>query len=195
MVNYNLKNPTVVPVPDPIDLDLAIQGIQDKLSVLTWLEKIFGRAREIAKKSADGKSTDRVPMVYQSNGEYYPPLPNDALKAYSFFVASQPRTFENSKPYDSVKFISTGLSLIVWGNLKRIDQTVDYIFTEQLINEVVAILNQNSRIELLRTYDENTREIFRGFTLDETHQGLMLHPYFAFRIDMNLRFTMKCPLV
>jgi hypothetical protein len=194
MAPYNLKNPSVISVPNPIDMDLAIETLQEKLADgLPWLEKVFGRAREIPRKSADGKTIERHPMVYQSGGEYYPPLPNDALKSYSFFMAGQPRMFDESKPFDPIKFINSPIALIVWGNLKRIDPSVDYIFTERLINQTVSILNRNAKIELVRLFDENSREVFRGLTLNETHQGLLMYPYFAFRIEMNLKFQMTCP--
>jgi hypothetical protein len=195
MVQYNLKNPTVVAVPDPQDLDLAIHQVQVKLSSLAWLEKIFGRAREFPVKSADGKTVNREPRVYQSAGEYYAPFPNDALQSYSFFMAGQPRSFEESKPFDPIKFMASPMALIVWGNLKRIDPAVDYIFTERLVNQTTAILNTMPGVELVRVFDENSRDIFRGLTLNETHQGLLMHPYFAFRIEFIIRYKMKCPSI
>jgi hypothetical protein len=192
MVQYNLKNPTVVPVPNPIDLDLGIADLQNRLSAITWLTKIFGRAREITRKSEDGKTVQRIPMVYQSDGEYYPALPNDALSAYSFFVAGQPRSFVDAKPNDSVVFMQSPVALIVWGNLKTVETGLDYIYTENLINQVVTVLKTKGQVELVRVFDETARDIFRGYTLNETQQGLLMHPYFAFRIEFMLSYRIKC---
>jgi hypothetical protein len=108
-------------------------------------------------------------------------------------MAGQPRSFDQSKPFDPIKFMASPMALIVWGNLKRIDPSVDYIFTERLINQTVAVLNRIAGVELVRMFDENAREIFRGMSLNETHHGLLMHPYFAFRIEMNLKYQMICP--
>ena len=140
----------------------------------------------------DGKTTIVEPLVYVGNGEYYPPTPNDALESYSFFIAGQPRTIDNHKPFEPTHYSTSPLALIVWGNLKRIDPAVDYIFTERLIANVIDILNKNSKVTLIRVFDERSRDIFNGITLNETHQGLLMHPYFAFRIEMTLRFKLFC---
>jgi hypothetical protein len=156
------------------------------------LEKIFGRAREMPQKAPDGKTIIRVPMVYQSGGEYYEPLPNDALQSYSFFMSGQPRTFDESAPFEQMKSMSSPMALIVWGNFNKIDPALEHLFTEQLIHETTKVLNKNSLVELVRVFDENSRDIFRGLTLDETHRGLLMHPYFAFRIEFILRYKMPC---
>jgi hypothetical protein len=51
MVNFNDKNPNVILVPNPVDLDRAIARVQTQLGNLTWLEKVFGRAKVIPHKN------------------------------------------------------------------------------------------------------------------------------------------------
>jgi hypothetical protein len=196
MVTYNLKNPSVVPVPDPIDLDYAILRLQSRIAALSWLSldnsKVFGRAFEMPRKSEDGRTINREPMVYIGNGEYYPPYPNDALAAFAFFHCPNPRDVIDHRAFTSPHNVSTPCSLIVWGNQKTIDPTRDMVSREILINQVVSQLNTDPKIKILRVSDENGRDIFRGFTLNETQRDLLMYPYFAFRIEFTLSYKMNC---
>lgn len=188
----NLKNPSVPTITDPFDLDAAIQRIQTRLSnELSWLEKSFGRAR--AHPSTINDNTRRIePKVYQANGEYYPVLPNDALSSYSFFYVNGDRRPEDYSPNAPTLYELTRTSLVVWGNLRAIDQSKDYIFTDELINDTRAVLNFSPDVTIIRLWDERPAEVFRGFTLDPNHRDLLMYPYFAFRFEFDLRYTITC---
>lgn len=186
----NLKNPSVILIPNPTDLDKSIQELQLGLSSISWLEKIFGRAKEVSRKL--NNQVLREPMVYQGTSEYYPVLPNDTLKAYSFFRCVNGRSTEMYEPNSPNNYYSVPTDLIVWANIKKIDNSKDYIFTEELIHDVVAILNKYPSVLIQRIWDEKADSIFSGYTLNLTHRDLLMYPYQAFRIEMVLNYKSDC---
>lgn len=193
MTTQTLKKPTVVAHPNPVDLEAVIETLRAALSSLTWLEKSFGRAKEVARTAPDGRGVERQPMAYTSGKEYYPVLPNDSLKAYSFFRVSGPRTIDNYAPNVPQHYASAPVDLIVWANLKKVDKTKDYIFTEELIRDVMTVLNLNPDVqEVVRVWDDRVEDIFRGYSLEPAHRDLLMYPYQAFRVEMNLRFRVQC---
>lgn len=194
MTSHNLKNPAVVAIPNPIDLDLAIQQCQNTIAAVPWLEKVFARARNIPRKNPQG-TTERLPHIYQSNGEYYPAVPNDALKAFAFFMLSGSRNIPDHAPRISPIYASAPVSLIVWGNLNRIDNATskDYYFTELLINNVCSQLTKNTNAQITRVHDEHVRDIWPGYVFDESTLGLLMWPYFSFRVEFTLNYSMICP--
>jgi hypothetical protein len=193
LTTENLKNPSVPTITNPVDLDAAIQRIQVDLDTkIPWLEKSFGRAR--AHPSTVGNDTIRIePKVYQNNGEYYPVLPNDALRSYSFFRLSNDRRPEDYSPNTPTLYEVTRTDLIVWGNLQSIDRTKDYVFTDELINDVRQVLNFSPDVTIVRLWDERPEQVFRGYRLDPNHRDLLMYPYFAFRFEFDLRYNITCP--
>ena len=190
MTTENLKNPSVIVQPNPVDLDLAIATIQQGLGSLAWLEKIFGRAKEVTRVMPDN-SRKREPMVYQGGKEYYPVLPNDALKAYCFFRSSS-RGFDEFLPFAYSQYSRSDLDLIVWANLKKVDAAKDYIFTEELLNEVIGVLGKVPDLEVIGVFDDRPEDIFSGYNINPTHRELLMYPYQAFRVALNLRFKVAC---
>lgn len=186
-----LKNPTVQLLTDPIGLDKAIQDVQILLrDNLPWLQKSFGRAKKQPRK--DGKMIRREPMVYISNGEYYPTLPNDALTSYSFFRVVGSRDYDDASPAIYTLYETTRVDVIFWVNLKQLDLSIDNNSTEKYINESGKLLNSASGVDLIRIFDEDAREIFEGYTLKEEQRDLLMYPYAAWRFELELRYQNYC---
>ena len=128
MINLTKKNPTVPLIADPLGIDAAIQKLQISLSTLSWIDKVFGRAWPLPSNNGNKKTLE--PMCYQGTKEYYPVLPNDALKCYSFFRVSGPRTtvdYQANMNTGGNYIFKDPVDLIVWGNLHLIDPTRDFI--------------------------------------------------------------------
>lgn len=188
-----LKNPTAQAHPAPINLDDFIEQLRTSMATISWLEKAFHRAYQMPRKNPDGKGgIIQVPMAYQAGSEYYPVMPNDALQAYSFFRVRGPKTFTDYSTQSTLLNSVAPLDLIVWGNLKSIDPAKDYIFTEQLEQDVMAIFNQYPQVSVLRIWDERAEDIFSGYSLDLTKRDLLMYPYQAFRIEFDLSFPYVC---
>lgn len=192
MTNETLKNPSVVTIPNPVGIDLAIQNIQIALGALTWLEKSFARSWNMNRIVSGEKRIE--PVVYQGSSEYYPALPNDALKSFSFFVAPGPRNTQeyNANVAAGTFFFNDTVSVIFWVNLQQIDPTKDYIFKEELIKDVLGILNKDSNVIVSKVWDDRVEDIYKGFTLFPTHRDLLMYPFSAFRIEMDLSYQFNC---
>lgn len=193
MTNQTLKNPTATAYPAPVDLDAAIEALRLGMAGISWLEKSFGRARMIARNSPDKKTAIKEPMVYQGGGEYYPCLPNDALKSYSFFRVNGSRQLMDYAQSSPGLYASAPVDLIVWANLKQINPAKDYIFTEELIRETLMKINTFSEVlSITRVWDDKAEDIFSGYTIDERQRELLMYPYQGFRIEMVLQFSVMC---
>lgn len=193
MTTETLKNPSVPTITNPIGIDAAIQRLQVFLGTLAWIEKSFGRAWSIPVEVLGKKTVE--PMVYQGTKEYYPVLPNDALKAYSFFrVIGSRNTEEYAANLNTggAYIFNDPVDLIVWGDLKAIDPSKDYVFKEELIRDVMNKLNLDTNVQVVRVWDDKIEDVFRGYNLEGTNRGLLMYPYTAFRIEMNLKYQFKC---
>ncbi len=184
------KNPEVITIPNPIDLDATIQRIQTSLSVVTWLTKIFGRAKILRNTVDDVPRLE--PMVYQGTSEYYSVMPNDALDAYCFFRVWGNRQILEHEPGSTFNKGVSEVDLIFWANLQQIDSTKGYIFTEELINETFTVLNNGYGLTVSDIIDEKVEDIFRGYTLSPVHRDLMYYPYQAWRFQMELDYELNC---
>jgi hypothetical protein len=203
---HTLKNPTVITNPIYIDLDKAIEDLRVAIAAVPWLEKPFHRAKEIPLPNPDGKGgIIRVPMVYQSGKEYYPVMPNDALRSYSFFRTRGPKEFVDYSYSAPEPEMLAPMDLIVWVNLGRLngfstfDPTFDFTFgapdynyLEILERDIVKFLNGYSQISIKRIWDDRVSDIFSGYTLNETQRDLLMFPYQAFRIEFDLSYSMIC---
>lgn len=191
MINSNNKNPQVFTVPDAINLDLAIQKMQMDLASLTWLDKIFGRAwmHPVVNKK---DTVVMQPMCYVGDSEYYNVMPNDALKSYCFFVSHDSREFEDYVPFDYTYYQKTKVDLITWVDLKAVDSSKVYVYTEELIAQQIENLSKNGCVEIERIYDDSVKKIFKGYDLKETKRDLLMYPCAAWRVEMNVRFELKC---
>jgi len=196
----NRVNPLIPLLSNPIGLDKAIQDIQIALSDISWLEKIFGRAFEFNAINTLGKRIKK-PMVYIGNGEYYSVLPNDTFKSMCFFLT---RGHEESEGYltgNTLIYKVRGISIIFWVNLKLIDPTNDYIFTEKLKTDVEKVLIHLPQVQDLENYnDQDADQIFASsgkaklgvstpFNLADTPDAYLMYPYSAFRMELSLKYT------
>lgn len=175
--------------------DATIEFLRTRLDAqVSWLTgRSFGRARPIPRLIDPVKGTKMIePLVYISSKEYYPCYPNDALTAFSFWHVMTPRTPHEYRDNSMPKNFSVPAALIVWGNLNKVDSSKDYIYTEELLNEVLAVLNTSNKIEVLRIFDDEVKRIYQGFDIDPARLGLLMFPYFAFRIEVTLRYLVEC---
>ncbi len=188
-MSNNFKNPSAPATPNPKGLDAKINELQTALSGLSWLQKSFGRAKIIPTKLGGKKLLQ--PMVYQGEKDYYPVLPNDALNSYSFFRVWGNRANPEQSKFANAPIDVVTLDLIFWVNLEAIDNTKDYIYTEDLITEVRDLL-KTQNVTVKTVSDEKTEDIFRGYTLNTDHRDLLMKPYQAWRIELEVSYSIDC---
>lgn len=185
-MSYN--NPNIPQIPNPVGLDAKIQDIQNTLSAsLPWLEKSFGRAWAFSEKDVNGK-VSKIPKAYTGLGEYINVLPNDNFKSQSFVIAKGYERFEDYNAAALGIHKKRDLSVIFWGNLKKIDLAKDYIFTEDLKKQIQLALNNVEGLIITGYYDEKADQVFADFTLIDVDTQLLMHPYFACKFDVTVNF-------
>lgn len=174
-----------------IGLELAIEEIRNRIATISWLDKCFGRAYAFLEAGIDSKPIT-VPKVYMGGKEYYNCLPNDNLKSQSFFVVEGPETYENYNQFDG-SIRKASVSLVVWGDLKKINPSKDYIFTQELISECIKILKIHPMVmEINEIYDEKADKVFSGFDLREVESQYMMYPFAGFRISLTINYDEQC---
>lgn len=179
-------------------LDVPITAIQTAMSEIAWISKSFGRAMTFREPNQSGR-TNRIPKVYEDSGEYVNVLPNDNLfsdgvAASSFIRLVGPETYELfSENTGSIK--RARLSIIVWANLKMIDPSKDYIFTEELKAEIESkikgVLHVN---EIIEWVDERAEEVFQGYDLETSdfNSEYLMYPYAGVRVDVIVTYNEAC---
>lgn len=195
------KNPSIPVIAIPIGLDAVIQSLQQDLATLTWLDKSFGRAWEFKEKGADGKII-KVPKAYMGKGEYHNVLPNDNLKAQSFISVRGNERWDLDYTRASDNGLERDLSCIFWFNLKKIDPTKDYIFTELLKKDVEKVIKANKYVKLISNYyDERVEDVFDGYvdgsqggaySIDDHKTQYLMYPYSGFRFDFTVAYWEVC---
>ena len=197
----NYKNPSVVLLPNPVGIDKAIQDIQNKLSSLNWIEKIYGRAfLEKERKfpnEADNHITDFdgnrpreiiYPMIYGINQEPLNVMPNDLLKSQLFFLLNDPQSYPQYEAMVDTGQVQTNVSMIFWGNLKKINPAKNYRFTEELKLEMINLLLLKCPSFIINEIFEEHDEVFSGMTLLETYRQYLKFPFTGFKISGQLNY-------
>jgi hypothetical protein len=199
-------NPTILTIDNPTNFDRAIESLRSDLSLLPWLEKSFGRAWTFTDTGLTYEGGDippsrrvamtvnsqlRVPKVYLGAGEYWNVLPNDALIAQSFMATSAEERWVDYQRF-TTNAKERNINVIFWMNLKRVDETKDYIFTEELKKQVEVILRANPDVKSINSYfDEKPEDVFQGYDIDRSSQFLM-YPYAGFRFNITIGYFEDC---
>ena len=123
--------------------------------------------------------------MYESDGEYHAVEPNDNFRATAFFRVEDPRRIntEGNGEFDIFQYnkFTAKVYHIFWFNLKRIDPTLDYRFTEVLINEILFVykgdlepLMTNFRLANIWEEPEN---VYRTYSMDHVERQTDKYPY------------------
>lgn len=181
-----------------ISLDKVIQSIQFELAQLPWLDYSFGRAYEFKEVDVKG-ALQRIPKCYTRQGEYINVMPNDFARAHSFIALKGHENWKLFNRYEgSIK--EAELTIIVWGNLKRIDNTKSYIFTEILKNDIEKVIKQNEFVkEIVYCIDERAEDVFKSYNLrsesyteNDVQTEYLMYPYTGFRYDITVNYFEEC---
>lgn len=177
---------TQTPILSPKGIDRVISRINIALSNIQWLSKIYQRAWLLN----DAMSGDNryVGKIYLSSSEYYDPIPQDNEIGVSVVVATgnEVHIGANSGTSFVEQEKERNLAIIFSVNLKAIDESIDYIFTEVLKEEVEIILDNVDGLEIQSYVDEDPRKVFEGLNIENF--SLMKYPYAAFRFNIKVSY-------
>jgi len=152
--------------------DQSIELIRQKLTSLTYVSEVFP-----AVKIGQRENGSTYPAVYVQEGQQkiLDLTPNTKYKSYIFFEKRNYALANNEG-------INTfDLSLIFWGNLKAIDDTKKYDFTDELVNEITNILRYLDCGDFSISFEN----IFGKYNLHESVKQFFMYPFTSFKIDFT----------
>lgn len=184
-----------------ISLDYLLQEAQlGLIEGLPWLDASFGRSQRIVRMQGGRRIV--TPNVFcggwKGHGEndYLEVSPDSKIGNFSFFEIEDPQTIETGATW--ARSIKVPISLIVWFDLRRVYETASYRNIEYLKEQVLHILNGGSgwhlshgRITIAKTY-ERAENIYRGYTLSETDNQFLIHPFGGLRFEGWIDYTELC---
>lgn len=180
---------------NPLGIDFEVQTLQVELAEqLIWLEHSFGRAFLGTKKqTTEGNYT--YPAVYVGDRNYYDASPNDKIISQSFFDYDA-----NFKPVDYQvgeynKYVGR-VNLIVWGNLNKVNLQLDEQFGDEhfghnLLLDTLRVIRSNRSFKVVN-FTESERGVFDTYSVRSKNPSLFYHPYFCFKITLDVVFEDEC---
>lgn len=190
MANYNTPEAPVV--ENPINLDKAITDIQLGLATIPWLKTSYGRVY----KRATGEINEEVkeePHVYAGNGEYKKVLANDNFQSHSFIYVIPPERIIDWEPNQKTQTKEVDIAIIFWVDLRKIDPSRNEVFLETLKSDIEGVLNFSGPIQTInRIYDDNVKEVFKEFDVDEMNKELLMYPFKAIRYECQISYETFC---
>ena len=182
-----------ITVPNPKEgIDKIIANINDGIkfcNALSFFTYKFPKAERKRTLDADNITPYYKPQIYLKSKEWFNLMPDDSVKAFSFFYTNSPKTNFSDDNYSWTQTVN----LVVWANLSAIDPTNDSIFKENLIQQFLNVLIDNKYFDQI----EGVTNIFDGidqtwidFDLVGDDSARFIKGNTAtFRIEFNVRYT------
>lgn len=166
--------------------DIPIEALEDKLANLPWMDTVFGKCERLTSKDGNGKAIT-TPNWFVQGKDYMRVMPDDrVLKNMAFFTLDEPMRLLDSGRY------STGFSLIVWGDMRRIDGERNLEVVKAQILKAVKLPNPAIGKVVISEVYEKSESVWRGYTVDEMQSQFMMQPYFALRLSGTLYMDAVC---
>jgi len=194
---------------NPVLLDKIIQDLQKSLKAkLPWLDIAFGKGYKLVEHGLEGDKFI-YPAAYLNNAEYISLLPNDNYGNFSWFDIYDPQeitTISQSLP----QFSFSG-AVVFWYDLSSIYPDSEFIYSEEIKNEVVSILTtpgiitSSGRLEISKIY-ERFENIYKGYSIEKIYNSnlykgqniqsidkqFFMYPYSGLRIEFTITTRELC---
>ena len=149
-----------------------------------WISSSYGRAYPFR------STTGVVPKVPKNNitEGYVDVLHDDNQSGNTFFNVNGPRSAIDSMG-DFYGYYEVPVSLYA-----TFQVTSGNVFTpiDSFIRQVLDKLRNYNYVTINQVVDNDTRDIFSEFTINEQHRELLMWPKYAFRVDMTIRYEESC---
>lgn len=184
-----------VPIRDnPKLFDALFARMQETLhNELPWLDYAFGKAERLVKMI--GGRRHYTPNIYVGGNEYREITPDSNVGNYSFFVLREPQDINQQGRGLNGK-IKAPFSLIFWFDMRTIEDD-DVRGVEDVKQQILHVLQRtylrNGRFHVSKIY-ERAENIFREYTLDETDNQYLMHPFAGLRFDGEADCELPCEL-
>lgn len=174
---------------DPLYSDYAAQELKALLQAYPWIEveDIYGVVRTgvYSGKAEDELRGKTYPQIYAGTGKKnFNISPSTKKNVYIFFESNG---FGMDFKEDEGQL---NMSLILWGQLNKIDPSKDYDYTPELIQDVLSVLTyfEASSVRVI----EEPEEVFSKYTLyTQVKNQFLMRPYTAFKIEFVIPYR-KC---
>ena len=179
----------------PVLLDRVLLNIRRALSSkLKWLDFAFGRAYRLTENSAE-LSSFIYPAVYKGDGEYLSVLPNDNFGNFSWFDIYDPQKLIKATPALTQYNISG--ALIFWYDLRSIYTDNDFLYTEEVKNEIISVLTSPGLLSTaghlaITDIYERPENIYKGYNLQKVDKQFFIYPYASLRIEFTITTRELC---
>jgi len=182
--SQNFDNATML---DTVLLEISIHFKAE----LSWLNNCYTAAQKMIKQE---KNKDiYYPAVFTGNNQYLSLMPDSHLGNYSFFRMNDPETIEYYAR--NVNQITANFDMIFWFNLNKVFPTDTGRNLEtlkmQILKEFRVMTLTRGTIILNEIYKE-AKNIFDGYTIKESQEQFMMHPYGALMFRGNLIYKEDC---
>lgn len=194
---------------NPVLLDKVIQDIQKSLlKRLPWLNYAFGKAYKIVEHREDGNKFV-FPAVYISNSDYASLLPNDNFGNFSWFDIYDPQ--EITTVVQSLPQLTIKGAIVFWFNLDTIYPDADFIYTEELKDDILRALTTPGLITTnghlsVTGISERFESLYKGYSIERIYntnsykgEGIQsidnqyfTHPYAGLRFEFTLTTRELC---
>lgn len=206
MVERNVK---VLYKENPVLLDKVIQDIQESLKTkLTWLNYAFGRAYKLVEHQTEGDKFI-YPAAYIGNSEYVSLLPNDNFGNFCWFDIYDPQEIQQVVQ-STPQFTFKG-AIVFWFNLDSIFADSEYMYVEEIKDEIVRVLTtpglikQTGRLSINKIY-ERFENIYKGYSIEKIYNSYVykgqniqsidkqyfMHPYAGIRVEFEMTTRELC---
>ena len=187
---------------DAILVDSMIGELQQVLAAnLPWLDAAFGRSQRLT-KIMNGKRIV-TPNVYcggwngHGENDYIEVSPDSKIGNFCFFEVSDPETVDWN--FRQLMDIETPVSIIFWFDTRRVFDEAANRDLSHLKNDILSLLNgrtgitwhNRGQLVINRIY-ERVENIYRGYTISETDNQFLMHPFAGFRFDGTIRIAQPC---
>jgi hypothetical protein len=184
------ENITVPTTLTGIDLIVSkLNSAINSCNALSFLNYSFPRAERKRTLDGDNFSSGYKPQIYLKSKEWFNLLPDDTVKAFSFFYTNSPKTNFSD---DKINWTQT-INLVVWANLGLIDPTEDSIFKENLIQQVQQIIISNEFYEtiegVVNIYDDFDSTWGDFDIINDDYARFIKGNTTTFRIEFDVRGT------
>lgn len=193
----------------PVLLDKILQDMQKVLlEKLPWLNYAFGKGYKLAEHRTDGNKFI-YPAAYNGNAEYISLLPNDNFGNFSWFDIYDPQDIV--PVMQALPQYTFSGALIFWFDLTTIYDDSDFIYTEEVKNEITQVLTTPGlistigRLEITKIY-ERFENIYKGYSIEKIYNNyaykgegiqdidkqFFMFPYAGLRIEFNITTRELC---
>lgn len=188
------RNDVINPAVITDGFDQVIEDLRSAFEAqLTWLDKAFGRAWLLPERLSD-EITYQYPQVYIGHEEYFNVMPNDSYISYCWMIGKGPSfsVEDDLQPFTRQNFLQKRLDIHFFLDLQKIDSSKDYIYTEELVQEVLNVVFQSRGVVVQEVYFETLEDVYEDYTLKEIDRDLLMYPYAGIRIVTSASYKVDC---